>query len=146
VPLLVSDFGADLAPDPPPLAEGFVTAGGVLVLELVGALTTGVVMTGALTADGATVTDVEEPLLCTPPTVSAGLAARAGALGGLTASRPIAGALLSAIGIAAPAAAAGRLGGSRSAGALAGRSARPSIRQAMNTSTHNAAEAATARA
>jgi hypothetical protein len=58
VPLLVSDLGADLPPEPPPLDEGLVGAGGVFVEDLVGALTAGVVTTGALALDGSTVTDV----------------------------------------------------------------------------------------
>jgi hypothetical protein len=58
VPPLVSDFGADLPRELPPLEEGVVRAGGALVVEIVGALVTGVLSTGVLAPDGGSVTDV----------------------------------------------------------------------------------------
>jgi hypothetical protein len=57
----------------------------------------------------------------------------------------IGGALLRATGIAVPADADGRLGGSRSAGAAAGLSARPIAKQQAKTSAHSSIEMAAER-
>jgi hypothetical protein len=154
--LLVSDFVPNLPfREDPPLA-------GVLPaedrpLELVGVEATGAFATGVAgaTGAGATAAGTTEPgaleetalVSATLLLVTVKLTARAGgAVATLATATPIAGALLRAIGIAAPADAADRLGGSLSAGVPAGLSARPIAKQQRKAITHSSIETANARA
>ncbi|HEY4812038.1 MAG TPA: hypothetical protein VIH71_13365 [Solirubrobacteraceae bacterium] len=140
VPLPVSDLAAGLlfGEDPPLLAAGVE----VLPLEddpleLVGVFVTGASVTGAgvVTAAGETDVDSAEDSATTvvPVLPAAVLSMKTGGGGALITSMLTGDALLSATGIAVPAAAAGTLGSSRSAGTAAGRSARPIAKQQANT-------------
>jgi hypothetical protein len=144
--LLVSDFAAGLPLDEdPPLP-----AAGVDRLELLGVLLTGalaagagVVLTGALvtgagvvlTAGVAAVGGADTERVVVLVLLAGVLSVKALAGGALTwgTSILIGEAALKTIGIGVPAAAAGTLGGRCSAGAAAGRSARPIAKQHANT-------------
>jgi hypothetical protein len=121
VPLLVLGFAAGLpapgdveVPDDP--------------LELVGAVVTGVMATGVLLTITGGAADPADTAV--PDEVRMD---RTGVLLAVNASVPIWGAVLRTSGIAVPADAAGRLGGNRSAGVTAGRSARPIAKKQANT-------------
>jgi hypothetical protein len=129
--------------DVPPVAED--------PFELVGADVTGVLTTGALAtgagitaAAGATDAGKLEEMGVVAWTTRR-VAVCAGVVLTLTSTTRIGGALLRATGIAVPADAAGSLGGNCSAGAAAGRSARPISKQQANTAAHSSIETAPAR-
>ena len=151
VPLLVSDFLPDSPFREDPLLAGVDVPVEDRLLERLGAEATGAFATGVagVTAAGATETGrLGEAAAVTATLAPAivGLAARAGAVATLGPVTSIGGALLRASGIAAPADAADRLGGSLSAGVPAGLSARPIAKQQRNTITHSSIETANARA
>jgi hypothetical protein len=150
VPPPVSDLvtGLPFGEDPPLPAAGVEDD----PLELLGVLVTGasVTGTGVVVAAGETEGDSAEDSDAgmAPVRLAAVLSVKTG-MGGtltLTTSMLIGGALLSATGIAVPAAAAGTLGSSRSAGAAAGRSARPIAKQQANTAAPASTDTSAARA
>lgn len=107
-------------------------------LELIGVVATGAFVSGAVVVAAAGVTDVgsaETELVVAPVLRTAEPSVEVRAGGALTSGTSMltGGALLSTTGIAVPADAAGTLGGSSSAGAAAGRSARPIAKQQANT-------------
>jgi hypothetical protein len=121
-------------------------------LELLGVLVTGASVTGAgvVVAAGETEGDSAEDSDAgmAPVRFAALLLVKTGTGATLTlaTSMLIGEALLSATGIAEPAAAAGTLGSSRSAGAAAGRSARPIAKQQANTAAPASTDTSAARA
>lgn len=141
MPLLVSDFAAGLPVDEdPPLPAAGVDVSPVEddPLELVGVVVTGALVTGAGIVAAAGVTDVgsaETEVVVVPELRTAAPSVKVRASGALTlaTSMLIGGALLRTTGIAVPADTAATLGGSSSAGAAAGRSARPIAKQQANT-------------
>ncbi len=150
MPLLFSDFvaGLPLGEDPP------LPAAGVDVppveddpLELVGVVVTGALVTGAGVLATAGVLDVgsaETAVVVVTLLRAAALSVKLRT--GTFATSILTGeALLSAAGIAVPADAAGTLGGSSSAGAATGRSARPIAKQQANTAAPASTETSTTR-
>jgi hypothetical protein len=155
VPLPISDLAAGLlfGEDPPLLAAGVE----VLPLEddpleLVGVFVTGASVTGVGVVAAAGETDVDSAedsgTTVVPVLPAAVLSMKTGGGGALalTTSMLTGDALRSATGIAVPAAAAGTLGSSRSAGAAAGRSARPIAKQQANTPAPASTDTSAARA
>ncbi|HTD07446.1 MAG TPA: hypothetical protein VK680_01025 [Solirubrobacteraceae bacterium] len=138
--------------DDPPLPAAGVDPAEDDPLELLGVLVTGASVTGAGVVVAAGETDVDSPEDSDAGIASVRLAAVLSVKAGagrtltLTTSMLIGGALLSATGIAEPAAAAGTLGSSRSAGAAAGRSARPIAKQQANTAAPASTDTSAARA
>ncbi|MGD1058241.1 MAG: hypothetical protein ABR992_12610 [Solirubrobacteraceae bacterium] len=132
MPLLVSDFAAGLpVDDEPPLpAAGVDVPVEDDLLELLGVVVTGALVTGAMVVAAAGVTGVG---VVAPADAALSVETRAGGALTLATSMLIGGALLRATGIAMPADAAATLGGSSSAGAAAGLSARPIAKQQANT-------------
>ncbi len=153
MPPLVCDGGADFAPEEPP-PDGAELPAVVRLPEPVGVPDVGVPDAGvpaACDGDGAAgapagaFKEAAVELAFTGSSAAAGPMARAGARGTGTSCARSTAALLSATGIAMPAAAAGKLGGNRSPGELAGLSARPITKQKANTATPASAEIAVAR-